>query len=508
MCNPVSGHVISLDLSCNNLKGVLHPNSTIFQLNNLQQLNLAFNDFSGSLMHAEIGNLVSLTHLNLSNTGISGNIPYTISYLSKLVSLDLSNNGYMSLKLDPFTWKKLIHNATNLRELHLEDVNMTSIRESSLLLLKNLSSSLVSLNLASTELQGNLSSDLFYLPNLKVLDLSYNYYLGGQLPKTNWTSPLRYLDLSSTTLSGEIPYSIGQLKYLTQLVLSYCNFDGLVPPSLWNLTKLKYLDLSYNNLEGEISNVFGPLPTSCIKNFQGMKNLNVTQTGLQYMMGNYKNYNESVVVIMKGFFMNLTRILTSFTTIDLSNNMFEGEIPEVIGELNSLIGLNLSNNGITGTIPKSLGNLINLEWLDLSRNHLTGEIPESLSNLTFLCFLNLSQNQLEGIIPTGKQFDTFGNVSYEGNAMLCGLPLSKSCKNDKYQLPQSTSNDEEETGFGFGWKSVAIGYGCGAVFGVLLGYNVFLTGKPRCLATFIENMFRIRLKRTHYRAGANHRGIN
>jgi len=55
-------------------------------------------------------------------------------------------------------------------------------------------------------------------------------------------------------------------------------------------------------------------------------------------------------------------------------------------------------------------------------------------------FLNLSQNHLEGIIPTGQQFDTFGNDSYEGNTMLCGFILSKSCKND--QLPHSVSEKQ------------------------------------------------------------------
>jgi len=68
-----------------------------------------------------------------------------------------------------------------------------------------------------------------------------------------------------------------------------------------------------------------------------------------------------VVIIMKGFSIELTRILTTFTTIDLSNNMFEGEIPQVIGKLNSLKGLNLSHNQIIGTIPQSLSNLKNLE---------------------------------------------------------------------------------------------------------------------------------------------------
>jgi Leucine-rich repeat (LRR) protein len=101
--------VIDVDLSCNNLKGELHPNSTIFQLKHLQNLNLAFNDFSLSSMPIGVGDLVNLTHLNLSYCELSGNIPSTISQLSKLVSLDLSSDSYRymerKLKLNPFTLK-------------------------------------------------------------------------------------------------------------------------------------------------------------------------------------------------------------------------------------------------------------------------------------------------------------------------------------------------------------------------------------------------------------------
>jgi len=112
--------VIGLDLSCSNLNGELHPNSTIFQLRHLQQFNLAFNNFSGSSFYVSIGDLVNLTHLNLSYCYLNGNIPSTISDLLKLVSLDLSTNWHA--EINPFTWKKLIHNATNLRELYLDNV--------------------------------------------------------------------------------------------------------------------------------------------------------------------------------------------------------------------------------------------------------------------------------------------------------------------------------------------------------------------------------------------------
>ncbi|OEL20740.1 hypothetical protein BAE44_0018244, partial [Dichanthelium oligosanthes] len=51
-----------------------------------------------------------------------------------------------------------------------------------------------------------------------------------------------------------------------------------------------------------------------------------------------------------------------------------------------------------------------------------------LTNLTFLSTLNLSNNQLEGRIPQPRQFGTFQNSSFDGNAGLCGPPLSKQCR--------------------------------------------------------------------------------
>jgi len=220
---------------------------------------------------------------------------------------------------------------------------------------------------------------------------------------------------------------------------------------------------------------------------------------LKYL-GNDTSYNDSIVIVMKGQEIELERILTVFTTIDLPNNMFEGEIPKVIGELHPLKGLNLSHNKITGTIPLSLGNLSNLEWLDLSWNQLKGEIPMALTNLNFLAVLNLSENQFEGMIPTGGQFNTFENDSYAGNPMLCGIPLSKSCKEDKKRPPRSTLDEEES---GFGWKVVVVGYGCGMIFGIILGCNVFFAGKPHWLARLVEAVLNVRLTRTNTRNRAN-----
>ncbi|XLU63267.1 hypothetical protein S245_022476 [Arachis hypogaea] len=191
-------------------------------------------------------------------------------------------------------------------------------------------------------------------------------------------------------------------------------------------------------------------------------------------------YDNSVIATVKGTNTPFAKIPTTFVNIDLSENKFEGEIPDDFGELHGLIGLNLSHNRLVGNIPHSLGNLTNLESLDLSSNMLTGDIPTELANLNFLEVLNLSQNQLVGPIPRGKQFDTFSNNSYEGNMGLCGLPLSVQCNNN-VPLQQYPPSSEAEDKFGFGWKPVAIGYACGMVLGIGLGFYVFSIGKPQWL---------------------------
>ncbi|KAL2322405.1 hypothetical protein Fmac_026784 [Flemingia macrophylla] len=236
--------------------------------------------------------------------------------------------------------------------------------------------------------------------------------------------------------------------------------------------------------------------------------MNITN-GMQYMSSThyFSSYNDSIVVSIKGNTFELERILTTFTTIDLSCNKFEGVIPTIMGKLESLKELNLSNNKIIGYIPQTIGGLENLESLDLSSNMLAGEIPMALTNLFFLSFLNLSDNQLVGMIPKGKQFNTFQNDSYKSNPGLCGWPLSKSCHGDQKQPKDSTKIQHDEH-FWFGWKPVAIGYAFGGVFGIVLGYIVFFVRKPQWSIRFVESILNQRVRKKSPRSNANSRRQN
>lgn len=59
---------------------------------------------------------------------------------------------------------------------------------------------------------------------------------------------------------------------------------------------------------------------------------------------------------------------------------------------------------------------------------------------------------------------------------LCGFPLPKQC--DEHPSSVQVEGDEDENIFT--WKMVVLGYGCGTLLGLLMGYVMLSTGKPKC----------------------------
>nr|XP_051217979.1 receptor like protein 22-like [Lolium perenne] len=468
--------VKDLDLSCNQIGGSVpkwiwagrNENVDVFKFN------LSRNKFTG--MELSLAN-ASVYFLDLSFNSLPGPIPVPISPQF----LDYSNNQFSSIPQD---------------------------------LMPRLSSSFY-LNMANNTLHGGIPPMICDSRNLELLDLSYNHF-SGHVPSCLVDGYLTILNLGHNHFQGTLPDDIqrgcasqtidlngNQLEGLLPRSLSNChhlevfdvggnNFADSFPDWLGNLTKLRVLVLRSNKLFGPVgtvptnshqnrthfqslqiidlaSNSFsGSLHSQWFEELKAMMDIRENDDGRQALEDNLsgKFYRDTVVVTYKGIARKFTRILTAFTVIDFSANAFTGSIPESMGELASLRGLNMSHNAFTGTIPPKLGHLTQLESLDLSSNQLHGAIPEVLASLNSLAWLNVSSNQLEGAIPQRGQFLTFTIDSFQGNAGLCGEPLSKQC-NSGVPSSEHDKNSDDRVDTIVLYLVAGSGYGLGLAVAIL-----------------------------------------
>ncbi|XP_037408495.1 receptor-like protein 7 [Triticum dicoccoides] len=442
--------------------------AALFNLTSLRYLDLSMNDFGGSHIPA-VGfeRLSKLTHLNLSYSGFYGQIPLPIGKLTNLVSLDLSSlhniesdeitniysilDGYNFLVLREPSFEILLANLTNLRELYLDGVDISSSGEGwssglgiAVPHIQILSmvycqlhgpihtslSSLRSLTVVNLKLNGGISGavpefftdflnlsvlqlsynnfsgwfpqTIFQLKNIRVLDVSHNKQLLGYLPEFPSGASLETLCLQSTNFSGVRLSSFSNLLSLRELGFAGRSISMEPTDLLFNkINSLQILQLPFAQFSGELGPFF-----SWIRSLKNLTSLHLSDC-----------YSSKIMPPMIGN-------LTNLTSLEITECGFVGQIPSSIGNLNKLTSLRISDSAFSGTIPSSIGNLKKLRRLEISYSELSGpittdfghlstltvlvltacrfsgRIPSTIMNLTQLIYLDLSQNDLRGEIPT------------------------------------------------------------------------------------------------------------
>ena len=119
-CDGTSGYVTALDLSHLCISGNL-SSPDIFNLTSLRFLSLAYNNFDASPWPSPgFEQLTDLKYLDLSFSGLSGDLPIENGQLSNLVTLNLS-----SLHLKDLSFETLIDSLGSLQTLYLDDAYMS-----------------------------------------------------------------------------------------------------------------------------------------------------------------------------------------------------------------------------------------------------------------------------------------------------------------------------------------------------------------------------------------------
>ncbi|KAK9096164.1 hypothetical protein Sjap_021661 [Stephania japonica] len=381
----------------------------------LQQLIVGGINFPGRSLPHSIGNLNLLTKFDASNCDLTGPISSSLSklsQLSQLEELDLWNNAFVGT-LSSFAWPNL--------------------------------SSLRMLDLSGNQLTGTISStlsQLSQLSQLEQLDLGNNAFV-GTLSSFAWSnlSNLRKLDLCNNKLEGRIPSSFSKLSNLETLKLCSNNFHGMVDPRMFkNLKRLATIDLSDNILLSiDTSDLALSLPhlddfgfSSCnlsefprfLKYQENPFELDLSNNQIQGKVPEWI-WNKVITLYLAnnslvGFEDPVSNHSSSkLSTLDLSNNNFEGSIPFFFGT--SLSGISLSNNKFTGEIPSYFCNP-NLIMVDFSKNQISGRIPPCLAELEYVY---LHENKLQGSIPdTFRVGCSLRVLALRGNQLEGKLPRS------------------------------------------------------------------------------------
>ncbi|PPD76804.1 hypothetical protein GOBAR_DD26277 [Gossypium barbadense] len=456
-CNPISGRVTHLFLDYSSyMKIDWYLNASLFlPFEKLQSLSLRGNFITGCIANQGFERLSSkldkLENLDLSDNHFNNSILASLSELSSLKSLNLTENVFT--RSNPTNGIEMLSKLNNLETLDLsgnrlgnnilsqldgkEGMKLNKLEVLSLrlnFLNNSVFSSLVelsnlkSLDLFFNKLEGAIyTKDLNVLSNLEELILSGNE-VNGFIPSQGLRlMNLKHLDLSGNGLSGNgfnysILSSVATLPNLKTLRIDISQCNGLI--DLYGLSNLEELYMASNsgNDCGFSLQSLGLFPTLKTLSLGGF-NINETT------MASY-SHNTSVTAdftslkrlelwdckINKNLTQQEGLNLRSLEELELSYSSLPSNFIQVFGPLISLKKLTAS--GIDGNNRPPMHGVCeftNLQELDMYGCNLKGSLPMCFSNLTSLKMLSLSSNQFSGNISILKSLKLLESLDLSSN---------------------------------------------------------------------------------------------
>ncbi|KAL9670167.1 hypothetical protein QQ045_007718 [Rhodiola kirilowii] len=174
---------------------------------------------------------------------------------------------------------------------------------------------------------------------------------------------------------------------------------GEFPYNFCRIRSLKSLSLFDNWFNGTIS-------VEKISICSTLRSLNVSENlfnGVLPEIGPEFNELEELDVSVCSFSGGIPESFGRFPVLKvlkMNSNLLNCSIPSYLTRLSLLTRLELAYNPFKeGPLPKDIGDLTKLENLWLTSSNLIGEIPESIGRLASLKNLDLSSNHLSGRIP-------------------------------------------------------------------------------------------------------------
>ncbi|CAM8938785.1 unnamed protein product [Rhodiola kirilowii] len=332
---------------------------SIFTLTDLHYIYLENNKLSGLIPYA-VGNLTKLEVLSLTGNRFVGRIPTTIAGLSQMNQLKLGGNllhgpipaaiknlttlTYLSLENNMLTGNipDIFSSFKKLLFLYLNGNSFTGRIPASI---ASLAPTLVDLKLGRNNLTGQIPEFLSKFKSLDTLDLSRNRFTGTVPKSFSNLTKIFNLDLSRNLLVDPFPELF--VKGIESLDLSYNRFNlGSIPKWVQSSPIIYSLKLAKCGLKMKIED-FKPAQTY-FYDYIDLSDNEITGSPVQlinatnFLVGFYGSGNQ-----LKFDFEKL-RFSATLTELDLSRNLVYGKVPSGVAQLKKL---NVSYNRLCGKLP-------------------------------------------------------------------------------------------------------------------------------------------------------------
>ncbi|KAG2334371.1 hypothetical protein Bca52824_005551 [Brassica carinata] len=341
----ISNTLRHLNLSHNLLNGGFFSGDSIGLFKNLEFLDLENNEINGEL--PRFGSQPSLKILKLARNQLFGAVPVELLQSSiPLQELDLSRNG--------FTGSISEINSTTLTLLNLSSNGLSGELPSSL-------KSCLVIDLSGNTFSGDVSVVGKWEATPDFLDLSSNS-LSGALPNfTSVFSRLTVLNIRNNSVSGSLPslWDDSGVSGFSVIDLSSNKFSGSIPQTFFTFGSLRSLNLSMNNLEGSIPfRVKGASELLALTSYPEMESLDLSTNSLTGTLPGDIGTMEKIKVLnlannkLSGEVPIDLNKLSGLEYLDLSNNGFNGQLPDKLPS--QMVRFNVSYNDLSGVVPEGL----------------------------------------------------------------------------------------------------------------------------------------------------------
>lgn len=257
--------------------------------------------------------------------------------------------------------------------------------------------------IAGQDLTGSVVTELVNLPELQSLDLSHNDLVGTL---DSVFKGLQTLHLQYSTLTGTIPDNFfDDESVMRRLNIGFNFMNGTLPSQVSLASQMTALYVFENNFVGNIPGL-GNMP---LQIFHGQGNILNGPLPFDLFFGEWAETIQEWWVFdnqLTGMLSSGMGLLRNLRDFRVSNNFFDGSIPESTFTLPRLFRFEVQNNDLTGSIGPEISSLTSLEVFDISNNQLTGSLPEELGFLPNLRAVKTQNNLFSGVIPTDLCFLT------------------------------------------------------------------------------------------------------